>query len=63
MKCILRHKWGKWTKAIDTGNCIYRAQFRSCAECNKIKVRFISMTSIGSICEVKAEKINEALAH
>jgi hypothetical protein len=55
------HEWSKWTKAIETDNHIYKAQFKSCIKCNKIHVSFIELYTGGSSCYVRAETINEAL--
>ena len=60
MACFLKHKWGKYGEAVDTGNHIYKAQFRSCDKCNKIGVRFIKLWT-SSACEVKAETINSSV--
>lgn len=57
MGCFLKHKWGMWGKIVNTGNHIYKAQFRSCKSCGKIDVRFISLWTSSS-CEVDEKIIN-----
>lgn len=64
MKCIFkykfgfRHDYGKWGQVVNTGNHIYKAQFSSCNNCNRIRVRFISLWTSSS-CAVDAKTINE----
>ena len=59
--CIFRHNWGVYTKPVDTGNHIYLAQFRSCKDCNKVQVAYLTLMKSTSICEVRAKAAIEAL--
>lgn len=58
MKCFFRHKFGMWGNAVNTGNHIFKAQFRTCERCGKIEVRFIQLWTSSS-CEVDEKIINE----
>lgn len=59
-KKLHRCDFNKWGRVVDTGNHIYRAQFRSCKVCNKTEARFISLYT-SSACEVAAKTINETI--
>ncbi len=61
LKCLFGHKWSKYTDVVDTGNHIYKAQFKSCTECNLIKVKYIKSMYGSSIAELNASVMNENL--
>jgi hypothetical protein len=54
------HKWRKWGQVVDTDNHIYKAQFSSCAMCEEVRVRFLSLRTT-SPCHVPAKLINECV--
>ena len=58
--CII-HKWGKFTDPVDTSSELYKAQFRSCEKCNKIQVKYVSMTVMGIVASVKSEEAIKSL--
>ncbi len=55
-----KHKYSKWSKAVDTSTQFTKAQFRTCEKCGKIKFRLINMHKCNSN-SVTAEVINKAL--
>jgi len=60
-RCFFGHDYGDLSDSVDTGNHIYKAQFKSCNRCNKVVVRYIKMMEGSSIAPVSSENINKAL--